>query len=205
MNKIVLKSEKREARECVKTLRAWRIIPAVVYGNKQEAESIKINNSDLLRAYRVAWENHVVELEIGNKKIDVLFHDIQRAPVSGDFLHIDFYAITKGEKVHTHIPLHFIWVSKAKTEEAAIIEELVKQIEVKCLPNDLVDFFEVDLSQLEKIWDHIKISDLLISSKFEVLDSEDEIIVVAAKPKVEKVEEVKEIIADTIIEEEKTK
>lgn len=189
MEKIVLKGQKREGAECVKTLRAARVIPAVVYGHKQEAISIKLGNSDLLRTYRVAWENHVVELEIDGKKMDVLFHDIQRAPVSWDFLHIDFYAITKGEKVHTHIPLNFVWVSKAKTEENAVIEELVKQIEVKCLPNDLVDSFEVDLSQLEKTGDHIKVSDLKISSKFEVLDSQDEVIVLAAKTKVEKVED----------------
>lgn len=189
MEKVILKGQKREVGECVRTLRASRIIPAVVYWHKQQSTSIKLNNSDLIRAYRVAWENHVVELEIDDKKMDVLFHEVQKAPVSWDFIHIDFYAITKGEKVHTHIPLTFVWVSKAKVEESAVIEELVKQIEVKCLPNDLVDSFEVDLSKLEKTWDNIKVSDLNISSKFEVITSIDDVIVIAAKTKAEKVEE----------------
>lgn len=189
MEKIVLKSLKREAGECVKTLRASKIVPAVVYGHKQESTCIKLNNSDLIRAYRVAWQNHIVELDVDGKKMDVLFHEVQKAPVSWDFLHIDFYAITKGEKVHTHIPLVFVWTSKAKSEEWAIIEELTKQLEVKCLPTDLVDSFEVDLSKLEKTGDNIKVSDLNISSKFEVLSSADEVIAIAAKAKVEKTEE----------------
>ena len=190
MEKIVLQGQKRQANECLRTLRTTRIIPAVVYGHKQEAMSIKVNNSELIRAYRVAWEHHVVELQIDGVKMDVLFHEVQRAPVSGEFIHIDFYAITKGEKVHTHIPLVFTGLSKAKTEESAIIEELLKQIEVKCFPADLVDSFEVNLSQLEKTWDNIKVSDLKISSKFEVINTQDEVIVLAAKSKVEKVDTV---------------
>ncbi len=189
MEKVVLNSQKRDAGECNKTLRNSKIVPAVVYGHKQPATNIKLDASDLLRAYRIAKENHVVELSVDNKKMDVLFHEVQKAPVSWDIIHVDFYAITKGEKVHTHIPLVFIWSSKAKSEEWAIIEELVKQVEVKCLPQDLVDSFEVDLSKLEKTWDNIKVWDLVISDKFEVLSSMDEVIAVAAKAKVEVIED----------------
>jgi len=190
MEKLVLKSENRESSECVKSLRTSKKIPAVVYWHKQENISIKVDNSDLLRTYRVAWENHIIELNIDSKKIDVLIHDVSFHPVTWNFLHVDFYAITKGEKVHTHIPLVFVWISKAKIEENAIIEELVKQLEVKCLPQDLVDSFEVDLSKLEKTWDNIKVSDLTIPSKIEVLNSLDEVLVISAKSKVEKVENI---------------
>lgn len=189
MEKIVLNGQKRDKWECLKTLRASKMVPAVVYGHKQPSTNIKINYSDLLRAYRKSWENHIVELVIDGKKIDVLFHEIQRDPISWDFLHIDFYAITKDEKVHTSIPLVFVWVSKAKTDEWAIIEEIIKQIEVRCLPADLVDSFEVDLSKLEKTWDNIKVGDLKIPEKFEVLSSKDEVIVIANKAKVEVVED----------------
>lgn len=189
MEKVVLNSQKRGADECVKTLRASKNVPAVVYGHKQEAVSVKLGSSDVLRAYRVAGENHVVELTIDGKKMDVLFHEVQKAPVSGDIIHVDFYAITKGEKVHTHIPLVFVGTSKAKTEESAIIEELVKQVEVKCMPADLVDAIEVDLGLLEKTGDNIKVSDLKVSSKIEILDSKDEVIAIAAKSKAEKTEE----------------
>ncbi len=185
MEKIVLKSQTRNASEEVKAIRATKWVPAVVYGHKQEAISIKLGSSDVLKAYRVAWENHVVSLDVDGKKMDVLFHEVQKAPVSGAIIHVDFYAITKWEKVHTNIPLTFVWISKAKTDEGAIIEEVLKQVEVKCLPNDLVDTFEVDLAKLQKTGDNIKVSDINISSKYEVLTSQDEVVAVAAKAKVE--------------------
>ncbi len=187
MEKLVLKSEIRSPEENVQHLRASKVIPAVVYWHKQESISLKFNNSDLLRAYRVAGENHVISLEVEGKKIDVLFHETQFHPVTGDFVHVDFYAIVAGEKVQTHIPLSFVWTSKAKIEEGAIIEELIKSLEVKCLPTDLVDSIEVDLSLLEKTGDNIKVSDVKVSSKIEVLNVADDVIAVAAKAKVEKV------------------
>lgn len=189
MEKLVLKSEVRTQEEDVRALRASKTIPAVVYGHKQEAVSIKLNNSELLRVYRVAGENHVIALEVNGKNVDVLVHDVQFHPVTGDFLHVDFLAITAGEKVHTHIPLSFVGKSKAQSEEGAVLEELIKSLDVKCLATDLVDSIEVDLSKLEKTGDHIKVGDLKISSKIEVLNGADEVIAVAAKSKAEKVEE----------------
>lgn len=192
MEKLVLKSEVRTQEENVRHLRASKVIPAVVYGHKQEAVSIKINNSDLLRAYRAAGENHILTLDVDGKKIDVLFHDTQFHPVTGDFLHVDFHAIVAGEKVHTHIPLSFVGKSKAQVEEGAILEELIKAVEVKCLPTDLVDSIEVDLSLLATTGDNIKIADLKVSSKIEILNGQDDVVAVAAKAKVEKVAEVTE-------------
>jgi len=192
MEKLVLKSEVRTQEENVRYLRASKVIPAVVYGHKQEAVSIKINNSDLLRAYRAAGENHILTLDVDGKKIDVLFHDTQFHPVTGDFLHVDFHAIVAGEKVHTHIPLSFVGKSKAQVEEGAILEELIKAVEVKCLPTDLVDSIEVDLSLLATTGDNIKIADLKVSSKIEILNGQDDVVAVAAKAKVEKVAEVTE-------------
>lgn len=186
MEKLVLKIENR-TEENLKLLRSSKLVPWVVYWHKQEPIKVKFDNSDFLRTFRQAWSNHVVTLDLDGKKIDVLVHEVQREPVSSAFLHVDFYAITKWEKVHTEIPLSFVWSSKAASEWA-IIEELIKEVEVKCLPTDLVDNFEVDLSLLAEIWDTIKISDLKVSSKIEILNSQDDVIAVASKPKVEKEE-----------------
>ena len=189
MEKIVLKSLKRDLSEALRELRASRNVPAVVYGHKQEPISIKLWSSDVLKAYRVAWWNSVVSLDVEWKKIDVLFHQIQKNPVTWDITHIDFYAITAWEKITTHIPLVFVWISKAKLDEWAIIEEVLKQVEVRCLSSDLINHFEVDLSKLEKIWDNIKISDLGISSKYDLITHIEEVVAVAAKPKVEVISE----------------
>jgi len=110
MKDLVLKAQKRTSEENSRDLRASRIIPAVVYGKTQESLSLKIDASDLLRMYRTAWESHIILLDVeGEKeKIEVLIHDFQKEPVSGEFIHMDFFALTRGEKLTTKIALNFI-------------------------------------------------------------------------------------------------
>lgn len=185
MKDLVLKAQKRTSEENSRDLRANRVIPAVVYGKKQEPISLKIDASDLLRMYRTAWESHIILLEVeGEKeKIEVLIHDFQKEPVSGEFIHMDFYALTRGEKLTTKISLNFINDSAA-VQAGALLNENVKEIEVSCLPSDLVDAFDVDLSQLKEMDDVVRLSDLNIdATKYDVhnLHAEDA-IVVASKP-----------------------
>lgn len=187
MKNLVLNVETRT--ESPKELKAVKMLAWVVYGHKQEPIKIKMDYSSFLKTFRIAWENHVITLDFGKNKIDTLVHDIQKEPVSGDFSHIDFLAIVKWEKVHTHIPLSFVWDSAA-VKEWAILEEYIKEIEVKCQPTDLVDNFVVDLSKLEKIGDVIRVEDLAIdTSKFTVVTESHSVVVVADQPKVHKVED----------------
>jgi len=186
MAELVLNAEIRNSDEKVKDLRANRIVPAVVYGKEQESISIKLGATDVLRIFRKVGESTIFTLKIDDKEIDVLFHETQKDPVSWEFIHIDFYAITKGKKLTTKIPLNFVGVSNA-IKEGAILSENIKELEVSCLPKDLVNEFEVDLSLLEKSEDVIKLSDLGIDAdKYEIHHLHaDDAIAVANKSKVE--------------------
>jgi len=108
MENINLNADIRTTEEKLSEVRSSKMIPAIVYGKHQESLLLKMDNSDFLRAFRKAGESHIINLKAGKENIEVLIHDIQREPVSGEFLHIDFYAITRGEKVHTNINLEFI-------------------------------------------------------------------------------------------------
>lgn len=190
MENLSLVVEERNKEERAKNLREEKMIPAIVYGHSQEPVALKVNYSDFLRTYRKSWESHIINMKFWKKEIEVLVHEVQRAPVSWDFTHIDFFAITKWEKLTAKIHLSFVWSSKA-TKEWAVIEEHIKELEVKCLPKDLVDSFEVDLSELENMWDAIRISDLkLDSNKYEVMWNENDIVVIASKPAKVEIEEV---------------
>jgi len=188
MAKILLNAEKRKAEEKTKTLRANRIIPAVVYGKNQEAISLKIDASELLRVHREAGESQIINLKIKGIKeeIEVLFHETQFEPITGDFIHVDFYALTRWEKLNTKIQLNFIGNSEA-LKEGCILSENVKELEISCLPKDLVESFDVDLSLLKKADDVIKLSDLGIDTeKYEIHHLHDnDAIAVANKPKTE--------------------
>ena len=188
MENFNLNAEKREKGESVKVLKENKKLPWVVYGKKTDSFSIKMDYSDFLKTFRKSWESHIINLQVNGEKTEVLVHDIQKQPVTWEFTHIDFYAITKGEKVHTKIPLLFVWESKA-VKLWDILDEHLKEIEVKCLPKDLTDGFEVDLTKLESSWDSIRVWDLGIDAeKYEVWNNPEDMIVAVNKPA--KVEEI---------------
>lgn len=189
MEKFNLSAEVRSTSQKLSELRANKRVPAVVYGHNFDNQVISVDNSDFLRTFRKSGESHIISLDIDGKSVDVLVHEVQREPISGDFLHVDFFAVTKGEAVHTHIALNFVNESQA-VKEGAILEESIKELEVKCLPADLVDSFEVDLSKLATMGDSIKVSDLGLDAKYTVLTNADDVVVAASKPaKVETTEE----------------
>lgn len=196
MTNVALTAEIRAKDEKIQALRKDKLVPCVVYGKTQEPISIKIDNSTLLRAYRAAGESTIINLSVGKKQLEVLVHEVQKNPVTGDFLHIDFYAITRGEKVHTHIPLNFIGTSEA-VKQGAILDEVLKEVEVKCLPRDLVDHFDVDISVLKEIGDSIRISDLnLDTQKYEIHLSGDTVVATTSKSRA--------VIEETTTEESST-
>lgn len=189
MENVKLTAEVRGQEEKVREMRQDKTVPGVVYGRTQEPISIKLNNSDVLRAYRQAGESTIINLKVGKKDIEVLFHDIQKHPRTDAILHVDFFALTRGEKLHTNIALNFIGNSPAK-REGAIIEEYIREIEVKCLPRDLVAYFDVNLELLKEFGDTITIADLhLDETKYEIHHHEEDVVAIASKPRVEVVED----------------
>lgn len=200
MENLTLNAELRTKEETAKELKNSKKLAWVVYWKNQESLSIKLEYSDFLRIFRKAWESHIINLKVWKEDIEVLVHQIQSHPITGEYIHIDFYAITRWELLTTNIALSFVWVSSA-VKEWAILEEHLKEVEVKCLPRNLVDSFEVDLSLLDEMWSSIRVSDLKVDSeKFEILTNSDDIIASATKPK--KVEEESTEEAEVTTEEE---
>ncbi len=189
MRDIVLNAKKREKTESLKTLRRNNFVPGIIYGKGKENISVKVWDTDLLKAYRKAWSSTILTMDIDWEKVDVLMHNIQREPVNWGFLHIDFYAITLGQKVTATIKFNFIWKAEAE-KEWAIIEENIKEIEVSVLPRNLVDSIDVDLSMLKNVWDMIRIKDLGIDTeKFEISNDLEDLVVMASEPKKVVIEE----------------
>lgn len=161
-------------------LRKSKKVPAVVYGKTQEPISLVLDASEFLRLFRKAGESNIIDLKVGKQDLEVLVHQTQKHPVTGDFTHVDFYAITRGEKVTTNIHFNFIGESAA-VKEGAIITESMKEIEVKCLPRYLTDHFDIDLALLKEAGDVIRISDLgLDSEKYDISGYEEDTVIASA-------------------------
>lgn len=183
MEKLTLIASERDTKTKLSTIRREKKVPAVVYGHGITVQAITIGSSDLLKIFRKSGKTHIVELTINGKKQDVLIHEIQRAPVSGDFLHVDFFAVSATEKIHVQIPVHLVGTSPAQIE-GGLVEQNMHIVEVKCLPKDLVDAFEADLSKIVNLGEIIHVKNLGIDTKkFDILSDLDGAIVSIHLPK----------------------
>jgi len=185
MNKaIVLKAKKREVTgKKVEQLRKEDIIPAVMYGNKIASQNILVNYLDFKRVYDKAGESALIELETEGKKVNVLVHDIQLDPMSGKFTHVDFFQVNMKEEVETEIPLEFIGESPAVKELGGVLIKSLDEITVKCLPADLPEKYEIDISKLATFDDVIAVKDLQVSDKIEIMVDGETIIASVQEPR----------------------
>jgi large subunit ribosomal protein L25 len=164
-----------------KKLRAEGLIPAIVYGNKIATENLAIAYPEFEKLFRKAGESSIVSLVVDGKPRNVLIQDVQRHYLTGRYQHIDFYTVSMTEKLTATVPLEFVGESKAVRENGGVMLELLKEVEVQCLPADLPHAIPVDISALKTFEDAIYIKDLKVDSKVE-LTADPETIVVKVDP-----------------------
>jgi large subunit ribosomal protein L25 len=126
--------------------------PGIIYGSKDPAIAIELDHNALFHALRKeAFHSSILDLEIGGKAQKVLLRDYQMHPFKPLVLHIDFQRVSATEKVHMRVPLHFInaETSTAVKLQGAAVSHITTELEVSCLPADLPEFIEVDLSGIE--------------------------------------------------------
>lgn len=174
--------------ETAKVARVDGVIPAVVYGKDTPSTMLTVGVSEFIKVYREAGKNHVITLNVGKKSYSVLVQEAQRHPVTGAFRHLDFLVVDMKAEVHVQIAIKLVGTSPAAVEGGQIHQTL-ETLDVKCLPKDIVDAFELDLGNLT-MGHTLHVSDLKIDSKkFTVLTHAEDAIVSAHAPKKQKDEE----------------
>lgn len=183
--KIVLNVEKREKRG--RSVRSSKTsIPAVVYGFGMENEVVSADKVDFTRVFSKTGKSSVLELKIDAKKaLNVLIHDLQYHPVSGEVSHIDFLQVNMKELVEAEIPLVFVGESSAVKEKGGILVKVIDNVSVEALPDDLPNEIEVDLSKLADFEDHITIGDIKVDDKVKLLMDEEVIVALVTPPRTE--------------------
>lgn len=186
-----LQAEKRSKNEKLTP----ELIPAVLYGKGVENQSLKLKKVEFEKIFSVAGESNLIDLDFGSGAVKVLVKDSQRDVLKHTFSHVDFYQVNMKEKITTEIPLHFINESKAVKELGGMLMREIHELEVECLPSDLVDHIDVNISVLNTYDDVIKISDLVLPKGFKLIHNHPEdVVAMVVEPKVE-VEEVKPVEA----------
>lgn len=160
------------------SLRAAGSIPAVVYGAHQVSTPISIDAKAFAKVLRDAGEATVVSLSGLGASLPTLIHEVDRDPITDHPRHVDFYAVTKGEKVEVAIPLSFVGESAAVAAGANLVKVL-HEIEVKADPMNLPHDIEVDLSALAAVDDKIHARDIKLPSGIELITEPEDVIALA--------------------------
>jgi large subunit ribosomal protein L25 len=161
----------------VKKLRLEGLMPLVVYGRKTEPVHIQATTPEVVRAFGESG-GQLIELHIEGESEPrmVLARDIQRDVLSGAFLHADLYQVDIREKVQVEVRLSLVGEPALVNTGEAVLSVVLNSVEVECLPTDIVQSLEVDVSTLVNMDDAIHVRDLIVPDGIEVLTDGDEMI-----------------------------
>lgn len=169
------------------------LMPAIVYGPKQEATPVSLSVHEFTKILRDEGESTVLDLEGLGKPMQVLIHDLDRDPVTSVPRHADFYAIEKGAKVEVAVPLSFVGESLAVKTGANLVKVL-HELMVEAAPAELPHEIEIDISSLVAVGDQIHVKDVLLpKGVVALIDAED---VIALAQQVEEEEATESVAPD---------
>ncbi len=141
-----------EGRAASRRMRRGGKAPGIVYGGNAAPQPIELDHNALIHALRTeAFHASILAMKLDGATTKVLLRDVQMHPFRNEVLHVDFQRIDEARKIHMKVPLHFVneAVSPAVTAQGAIISHVMTEIDISCLPKDLPEFIEVDLSELD--------------------------------------------------------
>lgn len=124
-------------------------VPAVLYGGHKDATSVTMDHNDLFHHLEnEAFYSHILTIKVDGKTEQAVLKDLQRHPVKPIIMHVDFQRVSASEKIRMHVPLHFVGGDAAPGVKVGggIVTHNMNEVEVSCLPKNLPEFIEVDLS-----------------------------------------------------------
>jgi large subunit ribosomal protein L25 len=188
METLSLNCEKRElgTKAKVRALRRIGKVPAVVYGPKTPATPIAVAAANLRASVTTDASQRLLKLAAADSDLDgrhVIIKDVQRAPISGDLLHADLYEVDLTIKLQVTVPLRFQGKAKG-VADGGILQPLVRTIDVECLPTDIPEAIDVDVTELG-IHDAIHISVLKFGPNVSPVYDSDYALVTVLPPTVE--------------------
>jgi large subunit ribosomal protein L25 len=206
---LVVQWRTEKGKEKARSLRRQGLIPAVVYGQREETIPVSLNPQELFKVMREgAGERTLINLTIeglqdGPVTKTVILKEKQIEPLKRTLLHVDLYTITMDEEIHVSIPIHIVGKAQG-VELGGVMEQVLREIEVECLPGDIPPRIDVDVSSLD-IGDSIHVSDITLEKAKILVDLGQTVVTVVPPVKEEVVEVVEEIAEEEVEGEEEEK
>ena len=187
-------------------LRESGYIPAVLYGHGLETVSLQVQERALGRILDQGGSHGLISLSVtdDSEQYTVLAREVQRHPTKSQVLHVDFYRVLMSETMQATVPVVIVGKSPAVTNNMAALVQSLDSIQVECLPGDLPDAFEVDISILERTDQNILLGDLVVPEGVTILDDAETVLfsLAAARAIEEEEEEEEELLYGAPEEEE---
>ncbi len=200
--KVSLKVESRRVfGKKLNKIRKQGLVPGNVYGPDFKSQSVSVRHKDLVKTYKKVGETGVVYLSLDKDNIPVLIKTIQKHPVSGSLLHIDFRKIDLSKKIETAVPVKTIGVSEAVSQKSGVLLVQSDTLLIEALPEDIPSHIEVDISVIKEIGQEIKVVDLKKSDKYEVKTPAEKVVVSVIAHKEESITPETAVAAPEIITE----
>ena len=170
-----LHANKRDQAQKLDAVRQEGNIPAVFYGAGKESTPVSVNLKEFTKVYDEVGEVHTLTLEVDGSKVDTLVHQVDRHPVSGDVLHVDFLVIDTNKPVEVSVPLQFVGISEAE-KSGGIITKTLHEVEVRALPAKLPEHLEVDQSLLADESSVIHLKDIKLPEGVEIVNDPEKVV-----------------------------
>lgn len=148
---VVAESRKGQGTGASRRLRRTGKVPGIVYGGKKPAVSIEVDHKAIYQQLRnEKFHASILMLALDGATEQVLLRSVNMHPFKLEVQHIDFQRVSADEKIHMKVPLHFVnaEISPAVKEQGGLVTHVFNEIDIRCLPGNLPEFIEVDLSQL---------------------------------------------------------
>jgi large subunit ribosomal protein L25 len=170
-------------------MRALGRVPGVVYGGDRPVVAIAVEQRRVLEILRSeTGENTLftLQLEGTDSKRVVMIRDYQRDPVKGKLLHVDFVRVDLTKAIEVRVPVHVTGIPVGVKLEGGLLDHVVREVSVSCLPGDIPEALELDASEVH-VGQHLSIRDIKVTDKVKILDDPDQTVIVVAMPKAEEV------------------
>jgi len=153
------------------------MVPITVYGGGAETVAAVAPLSDLAAILRSeAGRNTIFTIDVEGVGVsEVMFHDRQIDPVRGRLIHADLTRLVKGQKIEVTVPLHLVGEPIGVKEKQGVLEQIIREIDVRCEPREIPDSLEVDVSNLD-VHGVLHVSDIPVSEAVEILTDAEQVI-----------------------------
>lgn len=185
MDIVNLEVQKRDGSKNAKVLRKEGLVPMEFYGKGVENQSIQADYQVVRKAYNQAGFSTIVELSIEGEKKNALIHKVDTHAVTDKITHVELVNVRMDEEIHTHIPLEFTGSAPAVRDMGGILTTNLTELNVKCLPKDLVHSIEVNLDSLVDFHAFVRVADVNVPSTIEVLNEPEDVVATVVAPRVE--------------------